>query len=426
MRPRIAAALAVASVLLLSLDAWAGSPTEQLQGFFGSAARILDNPETRERPEERLSAIRGIVSDIFDFQEAAQLSLGPNWTGRTPPEREEFVSLFANLLERSLVMGIATRIHLPGGVKVNYLDESIDGAVATVWTTIMTKSGLDLPFNYRMIERGDRWAIRDVVIDGVSLGANYQAQFLRIIRSASYAELVRQIRARVSPTSMTPLVATAAPISLGIIQGSFPAEMTRVLPTLMSPLVPTAAPISLGILQGSLPAEMTRRDSPALAQTPFDSQSHDGATGSRSATRQQPNVMRIARVQPEPAITTTEASAKEASRSAAAPRERRSPPDEPQVAMVVGRVSARSLRATSYWVQVGAFKDPEAAQRLASLLQDQGAAASDRSTVVVEPASPDRPLARVRVGPFSDRSEAVSKLREIQSRGYTPFITERP
>jgi phospholipid transport system substrate-binding protein len=169
-------------MLLLCPGAWAGPPTERLRGFFGSATRILDTLKTQEKPEEGLGAIRAIVSDVFDFREAARLSLGPNWSGRTPAEREEFVSLFANLLERSLTIGIAARIHLSDGVKVSYLDEAIDGAVATVWTTIVTKSGLDLPFNYRMIERGDRWAVRDVVIDGVSLAANYSPS-----SSASYS-----------------------------------------------------------------------------------------------------------------------------------------------------------------------------------------------------------------------------------------------
>ena len=401
MRRWIAPAVALTGVLLLCPGAWAGSPTEQLRGFFGSATRILDNLKTQEKPEEGLSAIRAIVRDVFDFREAAQFSLGPNWNGRTPAEREEFVSLFTSLLERSLIIRIAGRIHLPDGVKVNYLDESIDGAMATVWTTIVTKSGLDLPLNYQMIERGDRWAVRDVVIDGISLAANYRAQFIRVIQSASYPELVRQIRARVSPTPMAPLVAPSLPGARTIIQPP--------------------------------PAEMTRKDLPATSREAFapvapDSQVQDGVTGARSAPRQQPDMILIARAQLEAATPSRsaahEASTTEAPRPAAVPRERRSPPDQLQVATAVGLVSARPPGARSYWVQVGAFKNPEGARRLAALLLEQEPAASDWSPVVVELGPPGTPLARVRVGPFADRSEAASKLREIQARGYTPFIAE--
>ena len=93
-------------------------------------------PETAEGPEARMAAIRAIVKEIVDVPAAAQLSLGPNWSARTAAERDEFVRLFADLLERSLISAIAGRIRLPDGVQVGYVGESVDGAVATVWTTI--------------------------------------------------------------------------------------------------------------------------------------------------------------------------------------------------------------------------------------------------------------------------------------------------
>ena len=45
----------------------------------------------------------------------------------------------------------------------------------------------------------------------------------------------------------------------------------------------------------------------------------------------------------------------------------------------------------------------------------------DRWAVVMEPGAA---LARVRVGPFADRAEATSTVRELESRGYKPFIAE--
>src|SRR5207244_1113961 len=102
----------------------------------------------------------------------------------------------------------------------------------------------------------------------------------------------------------------------------------------------------------------------------------------------------------EPATAAQEASTKEAPRPAVVPRERRSPSDHLQVATATGLGGARPPRARSYWVQVGAFKNPEAAQRLATLLVEQKPSASDRFPVVVELGPPGAPLSRVRVGPF--------------------------
>ena len=39
-------------------------------------------------------------------------------------------------------------------------------------------------------------------------------------------------------------------------------------------------------------------------------------------------------------------------------------------------------------------------------------------------AHPAELLARVRVGPFPSRAEALAKLRELMARGYEPFIAE--
>src|SRR6185503_17194633 len=145
-------------------------------------------------------------------------------------EREEFVRLFAELLERSLIGGIAGRIRLPDGIQVSYVGESVEGAVATVWTTLLSKRGLDLPFTYRMIQRAGRWAICDVIIDGVSVAANYRAQFFRVMRSSSYQELVRQMRARVQEPLTAPRVATALGddvVIVSVIPAMRPIHMIR-------------------------------------------------------------------------------------------------------------------------------------------------------------------------------------------------------
>jgi len=400
MRRWILPVVALAVVLLPCPDGWAGSPTEQLRGFFASATRILDDPGTERNPDARLGAIRTIVGDIFDFREAAQLSLGPEWNARTPAERAEFVRLFADLLERSFIVGIASRIRLADGLKVSYLEESVDGALATVRTAIVSKSGFELSFSYRMIERGDRWAVRDVVIDGVSLAANYRAQFVRVMQTSSYGELVRQIRARVSRTPAAPPVATIAV-----------ADGRAIAPA-------TAAPA---------PTEVSRKESPEPTSWPAfpemspDFNGHDLRMGGPSAPGQQPNAVPIVMAH----LELTAIGPKSAAKDGSAREDRRIQPDQLQVVTATRPVSAHASSAGSYWVQVGAFSNPEAARRLASLLRQQEPPVSSNRWVIVEAVPPGTPLTRVRVGPFSGRAEAASKLRELQARGYKSFIAEQ-
>ena len=82
---------------------------------------------------------------------------------------------------------------------------------------------------------------------------------------------------------------------------------------------------------------------------------------------------------------------------------------------VKGAPSARK----AYWVQVGTFKDPAAARRLAAKLRDQKHAGASRPVTVA--GSSDR-LSRVRVGPFADRATASTTVRTLQTQGFKPFV----
>ena len=90
---------------------------------------------------------------------------------------------------------------------------------------------------------------------------------------------------------------------------------------------------------------------------------------------------------------------------------------------VVSRpTAARGSAGAVYWVQVGAFKNREEAKRLASALRARPAAAPTGRVVIVDSGSPGATLARVRVGPFSSRTDAVATLRQLEVRGYRPFV----
>ena len=185
-------ATGLALVLVAAAPARAGQPTDQLRVEIDRVLKVLDDPELKQqgRARERRVEIRKIANGIFDFEETARRSLARHWAPRTPAERDEFVQLFADLLERSYI----SKIELYGGEKIAYVGETIDGDVATVKTKITTRQGTEIPVDYRMHKRGDKWLVYDVIIEGVSLVANYRVQFNKIITTSSYAELVKKMR----------------------------------------------------------------------------------------------------------------------------------------------------------------------------------------------------------------------------------------
>jgi phospholipid transport system substrate-binding protein len=194
-----ATALGIAVVLTLAMaagrQAWAGAPTEQLRTQIDRVIKVLEDPEMAKeaRMVERRTVIRRVANDIFDFTETTRRSLGPHWHARTPQEREEVTRLYADLLERSYI----GKIEMYSGEKIQFLGDTIDGDQATVRTRLVTKQGMDIPVDYRMHRvPGDRWLTYDVSIEGVSLVANYRAQFNKIIQTSGYASLVKKLAAK--------------------------------------------------------------------------------------------------------------------------------------------------------------------------------------------------------------------------------------
>ncbi|MBI3826828.1 MAG: ABC transporter substrate-binding protein [Candidatus Rokubacteria bacterium] len=131
-----------------------------------------------------------MADETFSFEEVSRRALGLHWQRRTPAEREEFVRLFADLLERSYI----GKIELYSGEKVRYVGETVEDGRATVRTKIVTRQGNEVPVDYQMLPRGDRWVVYDVKIEGVSLVGNYRTQFDRIIQTSSYQTLVTKLK----------------------------------------------------------------------------------------------------------------------------------------------------------------------------------------------------------------------------------------
>jgi len=186
-------------LVLAGLVVWApapvraGAPTDQLKASVEQIVKVLENPGLRSeaRSQERRAAIRKEAEGVFDFTETAKRALGRHWQALAEKDRQEFTSLFTDLIERAYI----SKIERYSGERIAYAGEAVDGGLATVRTRFVTKQGTEVPVDYRMQQRGDRWLVYDVSVEGVSLINNYRTQFDKIIQTSSYAELVRKMKA---------------------------------------------------------------------------------------------------------------------------------------------------------------------------------------------------------------------------------------
>jgi phospholipid transport system substrate-binding protein len=173
--------------------AWAGAPTDQLREGVDRVLKILRDPEMKgdKQLDQRRAAIAVVAGEIFDFGEMAKRSLAQHWDKRTPAEQKEFVQLFTALIQRSYVSKVDQQ---EAAGRMAYKGETTEGGLAVVQTTIALNNGSVMPLDYRMHKPRDHWQVYDLGLDGISLVANYRAQFNKIIRTSSYETLVTRLK----------------------------------------------------------------------------------------------------------------------------------------------------------------------------------------------------------------------------------------
>jgi len=171
----------------------AESPTDVVRTTINEVIRIL-NDDSLKAPAKllpRRRMLEQVVAQRFDYAEMSKRALAANWIPLTNEQRDEFVDLFKSFLSDRY----ASKIEDYSGEQVEYLSERLDGQYAEVRTKLHSTK-VEIPMDYRLINKAGRWYAYDIVVDGVSLVKNYRSQFTAIIRSSSYEELLNRLRNR--------------------------------------------------------------------------------------------------------------------------------------------------------------------------------------------------------------------------------------
>jgi phospholipid transport system substrate-binding protein len=398
---RVAAALVF--VLFALSRAWGETtPTEALQEVFAKANGVLTDPDSEDRPLDRLLAIRKLVNDAFDFKGAAELASGDHWLARTAAEQEEFTWLFSDLLERGFLSRMASKARLEGGTKIRYLDETVEGATALVQTAMARRNGGELLLDYRLVDREGAWKIRDVAIDGVSLMANYRAQLDRVLGTASFPDLLSQMRAKVGvvdqPEPPAPPVATA--------DAPAPAD-TAAAET-------TAATEATAATEETTEATAATEPAAATEETKVAMEATTVAEPTADTKEVSPPIRMVSVVDvPLPALEIRLASLAPA---ITVPKVER-PVAFAVTPPAVKPPASRTLTTRAYWLRMMTAGTAEEANQLVNRLRD-----GKFPVAVARTNGGGKLRVSVRVGPFRDAEQAVLNLLDLQSKGHNPFL----
>jgi phospholipid transport system substrate-binding protein len=167
------------------------SPTESVKNTITDVLAILGNEALKQpgRVEERRQQIEQVIRHRVNFERMAQRSLGAPWTRLNDKERQEFVSLFVELIRDT----VANKIAQYYDEQVLYLVEQREGSFAEVRTNLIGPK-IDTSLDFRLENHSGDWLVYDVIIDGVSTVRNYRTQFGQIIRDNAYAGLVEMMK----------------------------------------------------------------------------------------------------------------------------------------------------------------------------------------------------------------------------------------
>ncbi|MFA4916450.1 MAG: ABC transporter substrate-binding protein [Syntrophales bacterium] len=185
--------------LLLALPVRAGVPLDTVKVNVNKVLEVLRDPKLKAESakETKKERLRYIYDLMFNKVELSRRALAQNWNNLNPAQREEFVQLFRQVLEKAYI----DKILAYSDEKVVFDRETILSVnKAEIQTKIITSSK-EVPILYRVILKDGEWKVYDIVVENVSLILNYRTQFNDILAKNTPDQLLEILRKKVKGQS---------------------------------------------------------------------------------------------------------------------------------------------------------------------------------------------------------------------------------
>ena len=182
----------LAVVLILPLPAQADGAKATIETQIDKMLVKMKEPAFKELSRDaKLTEVRKIINEVFDYNELSRRTLGRDWKKFTPEQQTEFVDLFSQLLENVYADRILAYTH----EKIEFGKETqLKKGRVEVESYIITLDNTKVPLFYRMSDKSGQWRVYDVVIEGVSMIKNYRGQFRQILSKKKPEDLLQTLR----------------------------------------------------------------------------------------------------------------------------------------------------------------------------------------------------------------------------------------
>jgi phospholipid transport system substrate-binding protein len=189
------AGISMLMIVLVSLPVYAGTPLETVQANVDKVLEVLRDPRLKpdSAKEIKIEKLRAIYNGMFDQVELSRRALARNWSRLDPDQRQEFIRLFEQVLEKAYMDKI---LSYTNEKIVFYKETRLSENQVEVQTKIVT-STKEIPITYRVIMSSGSWRVYDVVVENVSLVLNYRTQFNEILAKNTPEQLLEILRKKV-------------------------------------------------------------------------------------------------------------------------------------------------------------------------------------------------------------------------------------
>jgi phospholipid transport system substrate-binding protein len=178
-------------------DAEAGAAQAFIRARHDGLQAILRRPARGAALEQRRIQLNAALAELLDYDEISRRALGDHWGRASQAERDEFVRLLRQLVERSYQRNLESTLEYD----VRYLGAEAGATGVTVRTVAKSRRNgrePEVAIDYALRPAGAGWKVVDIVTDGVSLVRNYRSQFGRIAAREGMAGLLGRMRDRLA------------------------------------------------------------------------------------------------------------------------------------------------------------------------------------------------------------------------------------
>ena len=191
-RARIGAVTAlVALVSAAALAAAAEEPRALIQRTIDQVLAVLRDKSQNDG--QRRQQLEVIARDRFDFVTMSKLVMATNWKKLSPEQQTEFVDQFT----RFLANDYGARIDRYHQEQVQITGEQPEArGDHTVKTKIVggDNDGALVDYRLRQKDGSGNWLIIDVVVEGISLVANYRDQFREVANQGGPVVVIQKLK----------------------------------------------------------------------------------------------------------------------------------------------------------------------------------------------------------------------------------------